>query len=104
MFFPSILIILYTGSHGETGTIFILSNFAFMFGGYELNMRAFSLLDETPYALSLPTQMFISGGMGANAFWLGALPGSFSIFSSCMNLRTLNRTMYMQRTISRTES
>ncbi|CED82104.1 Mitochondrial carnitine-acylcarnitine carrier protein [Phaffia rhodozyma] len=59
---------------GFGATLAFRSNFAFMFGGYELNMRLFSLLDNTPYALSIPTQTFIAGGMGANAFWLGALP------------------------------
>jgi solute carrier family 25 carnitine/acylcarnitine transporter 20/29 len=37
--------------------------------------RSFAKLDNTPYALSLPTQTFLAGGLGANFFWLGALPG-----------------------------
>lgn len=50
-----------------------------MFGGYEVIMRSFSKLDDTPYALSLPTQTFLAGGIGANFFWLGALPGRSSL-------------------------
>lgn len=63
-----------------------------MFGGYELFMRSvltfpfqsstlihfasriFASLDNTSFALSLPTANFLSGGLGANFFWLGALP------------------------------
>ncbi|KAL7410244.1 mitochondrial carrier domain-containing protein [Mrakia frigida] len=59
---------------GFAASLAFRANFAWMFGGYEIFMRSFAKLDSTPYALSLPTQTFLAGGLGANFFWLGALP------------------------------
>lgn len=61
---------------GFTASLLFRSNFAFMFGGYELSIRMFERLERFGVT-DVPTgwRNFLAGGLGANAFWLGALPG-----------------------------
>ncbi|KZT72800.1 mitochondrial carrier [Daedalea quercina L-15889] len=59
---------------GFTGSLAFRSNFAWLFGSYEIYMRGFARLQGTPYEISTPTANFLSGGFGAFAFWIMAIP------------------------------
>ncbi|TBU34802.1 mitochondrial carrier [Dichomitus squalens] len=59
---------------GFTGSLAFRSNFLWMFGSFEVLMRAFSNLNGTPYAVSTPTANFLSGGLGSFVYWIMAIP------------------------------
>ncbi|KIK70903.1 hypothetical protein GYMLUDRAFT_32980 [Collybiopsis luxurians FD-317 M1] len=59
---------------GFTGSVLFRSNFFFMFLSFESLMRLFSNLHGTPFEMSTGTANFLSGGLGAFAFWTMAIP------------------------------
>ncbi|KAF9462138.1 mitochondrial carrier [Collybia nuda] len=59
---------------GFTGSLAFRSNFFWMFLSFEALMRNFSRLAGTPYELSTGSANFLSGGLGAFAFWGMAIP------------------------------
>ncbi|KAH0590850.1 hypothetical protein H2248_000969 [Termitomyces sp. 'cryptogamus'] len=59
---------------GFTGSLAFRSNFFWMFLSFEAFMRGFSRLAGTPYEISTGAANFISGGLGAFAFWGMAIP------------------------------
>ncbi|KAH9837172.1 mitochondrial carrier [Rhodofomes roseus] len=59
---------------GFTGSLAFRSNFAWLFGSYEVFMRGFSRLQGTAYEINTPTANFLSGGLGAFAFWIMGIP------------------------------
>ncbi|RDB29261.1 Mitochondrial substrate carrier family protein L [Hypsizygus marmoreus] len=59
---------------GFTGSLAFRSNFFWMFLSFEAFMRGFSRLAGTPYEISTGSANFVSGGLGAFAFWGMAIP------------------------------
>ncbi|EPT03883.1 hypothetical protein FOMPIDRAFT_1035049 [Fomitopsis schrenkii] len=59
---------------GFTGSLAFRSNFAWLFGSYELFMRGFSRQQGTAYEVSTPTANFLSGGFASFAFWIMGIP------------------------------
>ncbi|KAF5385277.1 hypothetical protein D9615_001433 [Tricholomella constricta] len=59
---------------GFTGSLAFRSNFFWMFLSFEALMRGFSRLAGTPYEISTGAANFVSGGLGAFAFWGMAIP------------------------------
>ncbi|KAI0698417.1 mitochondrial carrier [Cerioporus squamosus] len=76
---------------GFTGSLAFRSNFLWMFGSFEVLMRAFSRLDGTPYAISTPTANFLSGGLASFVYWIMAIPAD--------NIK--NRMMATPHTVAR---
>lgn len=60
--------------HALPATLLFRSSFAAMFGSYEYFQRQFSSWKGTSWELSRGTITFISGGLGAEVFWLTAFP------------------------------
>ncbi|KAI0756881.1 mitochondrial carrier [Daedaleopsis nitida] len=76
---------------GFTGSLAFRSNFFWMFGSFEALMRGFAKLDGTPYAVSVPTANFLSGGLASFLYWIMAIPAD--------NIK--NRMMAMPHTAMR---
>lgn len=60
--------------HALPATLLFRSSFAAMFGSYEYFQRLFTSWRGTSWQLSPGTITFISGGLGAEVFWLTAFP------------------------------
>ncbi|SPO31277.1 related to YMC2  len=60
--------------HALPATLLFRSSFAAMFGSYEYFQRLFSSWKGTSWELSSGTITFVSGGLGAEVFWLTAFP------------------------------
>ncbi|GAC95390.1 hypothetical protein PHSY_002965 [Pseudozyma hubeiensis SY62] len=60
--------------HALPATLLFRSSFAAMFGSYEYFQQLFSSWKGTSWELSPGTITFISGGLGAEVFWLTAFP------------------------------
>lgn len=60
--------------HALPATLLFRSSFAAMFGSYEYFQRLFSSWNGTSWELSPGAITFISGGLGAEVFWLTAFP------------------------------
>ncbi|KAG9222727.1 hypothetical protein CCMSSC00406_0004641 [Pleurotus cornucopiae] len=59
---------------GLPGSLAFRSNFFWMFLSFEILMRSFGRLKDTPYEISTGTAHFLSGGLGAFAYWAMAIP------------------------------
>lgn len=59
---------------GFGASLLFRSNFAWMFGGFEVFKRTFDSFKGTRWEISQGTSNFLSGGLASQAYWLGALP------------------------------
>ncbi|SPC63358.1 related to YMC2  len=60
--------------HALPATLLFRSSFAAMFGSYEYFQRLFNSWKGTRWELNPGTITFVSGGLGAEVFWLTAFP------------------------------
>ncbi|KIY50548.1 mitochondrial carrier [Fistulina hepatica ATCC 64428] len=59
---------------GFMGSVAMRTNFFWMFLSFEVFMRGFSKLQNTPYEVSTPAANFWSGGLASLVFWIMAIP------------------------------
>ncbi|KAK0519798.1 hypothetical protein OC842_007320 [Tilletia horrida] len=60
--------------HALPATLLFRSSFAVMWVSYDIIQRGFLKLRGTPFEMSTEVQTFLAGGLGAEFYWLTALP------------------------------
>ncbi|CAD6886611.1 unnamed protein product [Tilletia laevis] len=60
--------------HALPATLLFRSSFAVMWVSYDIIQRGFTQLRGTPFEMSTGVQTFLAGGLGAEFYWLTALP------------------------------
>ncbi|KAK0553406.1 hypothetical protein OC846_001319 [Tilletia horrida] len=60
--------------HALPATLVFRSSFAVMWMSFDLIQRGFTKLRGTPFEMSTELQTFLAGGLGAEFYWLTALP------------------------------